>query len=310
MKKRVIYYFCTDGEIDPVAGSVFQYLKDHYPLGETAISVDNHKVLFFENDNSLFWLVEMDDVLSHAYDKYLPIMNQYFTEFDMAGAVNWHAGSNAPEHVLTVHSIGDVPSGVYAPSNPGHIKSIFTSLEKNRKKYGLDNFRVLVEATHWSGIPYNQSPFDILKYNVPIYDIEIGSEPESWGNPDAIQVLAESLLNIEISETPSKSIIGVGGKHFEDCFSDLLRNEEFTLSIGHILPNQWVAISAYEGDAGKQKLEDCYKSIAGSVTGIVFHDNLKGAYKQLCRDIAANHNISCIKHKALKNVDTIKNLEQ
>ena len=33
------------------------------------------------------------------------------------------------------------------------MKSIYQALENNRKKNNLSNYRTLIEATHWSGIP-------------------------------------------------------------------------------------------------------------------------------------------------------------
>lgn len=305
MKQKIVYFFCINNAIDPVAKNVLNYLMEHYTLVETDMVCDDHKVLSYENENYLFYCVQMDDVLSHNYQKYLPVMNKYFFDCVLAGVVNWHAGENAPSNILTVHSTGDVPSGIFATSNPTQVKCLFQSIERNRKKFELSNYCTMVEATHWSGIPYSQKPELIAEFNVSVYDIEIGSEKESWEDEAAIQVLAESLFDLNLSGIEFQAIIGVGGKHFEPCFSELLSNEKLQISVGHILPNQWIANESYDGEKGKQKLRDCIASIQGKVTAIVFHDNLKGSYKQLCRDIANEYGIPCFKHKILRDTEQL-----
>lgn len=305
MKQKIVYFFCNTKTIDPVAKSVLNYLEKNYTLGKTDIICDGYTVLSYENDNYLFYCAQLNDVLSHNYQKYLPIIKKYFSDCVLAGVVNWHAGENAPSSILTVHSTGDVPSGIFAPSNPTQVKCLFQSIERNRKKYELTNYCTLVEATHWSGIPYDQKPELIAEFNVPVYDIEIGSEKESWEDEAAIQVLAESLFDLNLTGVEFKAIIGVGGKHFEPCFSELLGDQNIQISVGHILPNQWIANEDYDGERGRQKFRDCIASIQGKVVAIVFHDNLKGSYKQLCRDVASEYEIPCFKHKLLRNTEQL-----
>lgn len=305
MKQKIVYFFCNSKIIDPVAKSVLSYLEKNYTLSKTDIICDGYNVLSYETEKYLFYCVQLNDVLSHDYQKYLPILKEYFSDCVLACVVNWHAGENAPSNILTVHSTGDVPSGIFAPSNPTQVKCLFQSIEKNRKKYALTNYCTLVEATHWSGIPYDQNPELIAEFYVPVYDIEIGSEKESWEDEAAIQVLAESLFDLNLSGEEFNAIIGVGGKHFESCFSELLSDENIQISVGHILPNQWFANESYDGERGRQKLRDCISSIQGKVVAIVFHDNLKGSYKQLCRDVANEHEIPCFKHKILRNTEQL-----
>lgn len=301
MIKKIVYFFCINVQIDPVANHIFNYLKEHYLLQETGITCDGYQVLSYTKSDYLFYCVPMDEVLSHNYNKYLKFIKEQFSDCELAAIVNWHEGSNAPDNILTVHSTGDVPTGIFAPSDPAQIKSIFQSIERNRKKFNLLNYRTLIEATHWSGIPYNQNPELILEIDFPMYDIEIGSEKRSWEDPSAIQVLSESLFDLAIPDINFYSFIGVGGKHFEESFSEVLINETIHLVPGHILPNQWIANENYVGEEGKRKLRNCIKSVRGSVAAIIFHDNLKGAYKQLCREVAEEYNIPYFKHKILKS---------
>jgi D-tyrosyl-tRNA(Tyr) deacylase len=299
--KKAVYFFCADKDIDPVASNVFNYLQNNNNFVETKLTIDEFPVMEYDNGN-YFLCVRLNDVLSHNYIKYLPILNNHFKDFDVAGVVNWHEGINAPDRILTIHSTGDVPSGFFSKSNPNYFKNIFCSLEQNRIKYQLDNFKIMTEATHWSGIPYKQLPELIIKYDVPIYDIEIGSTLESWNNETAIKILSESLFDIFNESSQLKTLLCIGGVHFEESYSNILL--EKNISIGHILANQWV-VENYSGENGLEKINNCIKSIAGGINGIIFHDNLKGEYKQQCKTIAEKYNVYCGKHKILKTPDEL-----
>jgi D-tyrosyl-tRNA(Tyr) deacylase len=299
---KAVYFFCMDENIDPVASKVFSYVQRNNDLLETNLTIDEFSVLEYKKEH-VFQFVRLNNVLSHDYIKYLPFLNKYFADYNIAGVVNWHEGTNAPDRILTVHSTGDVPSGCFGKSNPHYFKNLICSLEQTRIKYGLENFKVMTEATHWSGIPYKQSPELITKYNVPVYDIEIGSTLESWNNETAIKILSESLFDVFNENSQLKTLVCVGGIHFEEAYSNILLDKH-SVSIGHILANQWI-IGNYLDKDGKEKLNKCIESIIGGINGIIFHDNLKGEYKQQCREIAEEHNIYVGKHKILKTPEEL-----
>jgi len=304
--KKAVYFFCMDENIDPVASKVFNHIKGNTELSETSVIIDGFPALEYNNGN-YFQFVRLNDVLSHNYNKYLPLLNQQFSGFDAAGVVNWHEGTNAPDKILTVHSTGDVPSGYFGKSNPGYYKNLICSLEQNRIKNRLVDYRVMTEATHWSGIPYNQSPELITKYDVPVYDIEIGSTAESWNNETAIKTLSESLFQVFDDDSELKTLLCVGGIHFEESFSGIMLDKENRITIGHILANQWV-VENYPGEDGLKKINNCMESIIGGINGIIFHDNLKGEYKELCRETAKRNNIFAGKHKIIKSPGELINL--
>ena len=300
---KAVYFFCMNEKTDPVASKVFNYIRNNNNLSETDTIIDGFPVME-ENNGNIFQFVRLNDVLSHDYTKYLPLLNKYFGDFNTAGVVNWHEGANAPDRILTVHSTGDTASGNFGKTNPLYIKNLICSLEEHRIKYQLNDFRVMIEATHWSGIPYNQPPELIRKFSVPVYDIEIGSTPESWNNETAIKILSESLFDTFNNSDQVKTILCVGGIHFEEVYSDIMLKKENKISVGHILANQWV-VENYSGKNGSEKLNKCLESINGAVNGIIFHDNLKGEYKQLCREIAKKNNIYSGKHKILKTLEEL-----
>lgn len=66
------------------------------------------------------------------------------------------------------------------------MRNLMLAIDENRKALGLDDFRVVTEATHWSGVHNDVGDPTLLnQYPVPMMDIEVGSEPESWENQEA-----------------------------------------------------------------------------------------------------------------------------
>ena len=43
--KKIVYFFCIDPQIDPVANSVLNYLKNNYPLQNTGDFCDDYNIL-------------------------------------------------------------------------------------------------------------------------------------------------------------------------------------------------------------------------------------------------------------------------
>jgi len=307
---KAVYFFCADSAKDPVANNVFERLTQFMPLTETNIEIDGLKILeHTDSHNHLFQFVRTKEVLSHYYSRYLPFLWEYFSQFDFAGIVNWHEGTNAPDRILTVHSTGDVSSGVFGNANPMLFKNLLVEIDKKRIQHNLDDFITSTEATHWSGIPYQGNPEWITDYNVPAYDIEIGSSENSWKNETAARVLASSLTGVFsncVNESYLYTLLCLGGVHFEKSFSDAILSQKHPLSIGHILPNQWLVSGNYgdeNTEEGLEKLERGITSVIGGIHAVVFHDNLKSVYKQLCKAIGEKYNVPVFKHKVLRDLD-------
>lgn len=201
-------------------------------LNQTDIVIDDNFVLEFKDkNNNLFHFVKTKDVISHNYKYYLPILNRHFRDYDFAGVVNWHEGENAPEHILTAHTIGDVPTGEFGNSNPRYFKNLINAIEDIKNENLLDEFTTLTEATHWSGTTYGEESKLITEYSVPMLDIEIGSSSDSFNNSIAIQVLAKSLIRVFDCDEPLKTLLCVGGVHFEKSFSDIIKIKNITYQL-------------------------------------------------------------------------------
>lgn len=310
MAKRAVFYLAENENIDYVSPLVFKALLELDTYKETDMVVDGNPVLMKKDQvGDEFFFVRTQKVLCHDYNRYLPTMIEYFSDFDVAGIITWHEGANAPDNIFSVHTTGDVDSGNFGPVNPQYMHNILSALEKNRLDANLEDFSVTTEATHWSGMMYGDSgPEKILEYPVPIMDIEIGSSEESWKNPAAVKVLAKSLTEIFKEDgLDLKNILCAGGKHFERGFSEeIFRTwDGYGYGISHIIPNQWLVTGEYEKENGQEKLELCVSSIVGGISAIAMHDGLKGAYKEQLRILGEKLGVPVFKHQKLRKPETI-----
>lgn len=312
--KKVVYYICDNHDWGYVSYLVWDILKEEgYLNNKVDFTFDGKEVYkYIDKNNNEFFFVPTEIALCRDYPRYLLEMNKYFADFDMSGMVTWHEGINAPDRVITVHTIGDVNSGCYGPANPLYNHNLMWSMEKLKKEYNLNDYSVVTEATHWSGV-YNGEgdPELLLKYPVPMVDIEVGSELESWLNKDACKVLALSLLHIFDEEKDIKlhNLLCVGGIHFDPNFAEAVHkswnNEKEFFGVSHIIANQWLVSGEYEGENGIKKASNCIDSIIGGIEAIVFHDKLKGCYKDVVRMIGEKYNVPILKHQALRKPEDI-----
>ena len=208
--KKVVYYICDRHDWGYVSYLVWDILMEEVNMRPAGFTFDGREVKKYVDDkNNEYYFVPTDIAICKDYPRYLPDMNKYFGDFDMSGMVTWHEGTNAPEKVITLHTIGDVNSGCFGSANPLYNHNIMWAMEELRKDIGLHDFRVVTEATHWSGVHNDEGdPELLLKYPVPMVDIEVGSETESWYNKEACKVLAHSLLH-----TFDEDINGIADKN-------------------------------------------------------------------------------------------------
>jgi D-tyrosyl-tRNA(Tyr) deacylase len=309
--RKAVYYICDDKNWGHVSFLVWDILKEEGYLNPAGFTFDGREVMkYVDEKNNEYYFAPSDIAICRDYPRFLPDMNKHFSDFDMSGMVTWHEGTNAPEKVITIHTIGDVSSGCYGPANPLYNHNLMLSMEKIRKDLGLEDFKVVTEATHWSGV-YDGTgdPELLLRYNVPMVDIEVGSEEESWSNKKACSVLAHSLLHVFDDDIKLHNLLCVGGVHFDPNFAEAVHTswndgKEY-FGISHIVANQWLVSGEYENEQGIKKLSACIESIIGGIDGIVFHDKLKGCYKDLVRKLGEKYNVPIIKHQLLRTPENI-----
>jgi len=311
--KKAVFFFCAES-IDFVAPHVFLALTRLFNLHETALVIDDFPVLRqIDQEGNQFDFVRTQKVLSHDYPRYLPSLNQYFSSYDFAGIITWHAGQNAPDAILTAHSTGDVNSGHFGSVHPQYMRNLLLAMEKFRITEELHDFKVTTEATHWSGVVYSSgSPELIPKFPAPVLDIEIGSSHQFWENTVAARVIASSLACVFTHDGLTvANLLCAGGVHFEPAFANAVFQtwNQHAFGISHILANQWLITGQYEDEDGQAKLEACVQSIRGGIAGIVIHDNLKGVYKDQFRILAAKYGIPVFKHQFLRRPEEISGLK-
>lgn len=100
----------------------------------------------------------------------------------------------------------------------------------------------------------------------------------------------------------------MSGIHFDPNFAEAVftswGNEAFGVS--HILANQWLVSGEYEKESGFQRALDCISAIDGGVEAIVFHDKLKGCYKDLVRRLGTELKLPIYKHQRLRHPEELE----
>lgn len=305
--KKAVYYICNDeGRQGLVSRVVWDILNEKGFMVPAGLTFDGRDVMMYrdERDNT-YYFVPTEVPVCWNYTKYLPEMNEHFADCDISGMVTWHEGASAPPKVLTVHSIGDVNAGVYGPANPVYMRNLLHALERNRAASGLENYHTVTEATHWSGTYVTgSSPELILQYQVPMVDIEVGSEEESWSDRTACKALADALTQVfDSDEKHIRNILCFGGVHFDPNFAQAVFTEweDEAFGISHIIANQWLVSGEYENEHGLALASAAVDAIAGGIEAIAFHDKMKGCYKDLVRALGEKYHVPILKHQRLRH---------
>ena len=308
---KAVYFLNTNRGYGHVSHTVWDMLKEEgYFQENTGWDFDGQEVIKYSDGENDFYFAPTDIAVCVDYPRYLPFMNKYFADCDISAMVTWHEGSNAPDNVLTVHSLGDVDSGCYGGAKPRLMRNLMMAYERNRVDLGLDEYSVVTEATHWSGVHNGQGDASLLlQFPVPMLDIEVGSSEICWSNKDACRALARSLVHIfDDDGAKVHNILCVGGVHFEPNFAQAVFTqwgENETFGVSHIIANQWLVSGKYENEDGFERACRCVDAIEGGIEAIFFHDKMKGCYKDLVRKLGAHYNVPIFKHQKLRTPEEL-----
>lgn len=298
MHKHDIFFFCNDLARDPCAAHVFRELEGIRGVIAIEMEFDGYNVLQAQRkDGSIGLFVRTADVVSNDYARYAQPMTERFSNVRTAVVVNWHEGANAPDKILTFHSTGDVPAGIYAPTAPALFSAYTRALERERQRAHLDDYRTLVEATHWSGVMFGSKPEQANAFNLPIYDLEIGSSPRCWSDSNACAALARVCVFGPEPLTDAEIAIYCGGVHFEENMTNAMLSGR--LHAGHILPNHWLVSGDY-AQAGLEKLQRCFESYYEPPTCLVVHKGLSSPIKGVCKGFAETKGLALLTHKQIQ----------
>lgn len=308
---KAVYFICNNHAWGHVAATVWDILEEEgYFQERTDIQFAGQAVMKCAENGHEFYFVPTDIALCLDYPRFLPDMNRYFSDFDMSGMVTWHEGANAPENVLTVHSLGDVNSGVYGKANPRFMRNLLRTYEENRVALGLEDYHVATEATHWSGVHDGHGdPNLLVQFPVPMVDIEVGSDLKSWNDQTACRALARTLTHVfDDDGLRVHNLLCVGGVHFEPNFAEAALKTwgDEAFGVSHIIANQWLVSGEYEGENGFERACACVDAIDGGIEAIVFHDKMKGCYKDLVRKLGQTYQVPIYKHQRLRSPETME----
>lgn len=308
---KAVYFICNNRAWGHVAATVWDILEEEgYFQERTGIQFAGQEVMKCAENGHEFYFVPTDIALCLDYPRFLPDMNRYFSDFDMSGMVTWHEGANAPENVLTVHSLGDVNSGVYGKANPRFMRNLLRTYEENRVALGLEDYHVATEATHWSGVHDGHGDPNLLEqFPVPMVDIEVGSDLKSWNDQTACRALARTLTHVfDDDGLRVHNLLCVGGVHFEPNFAEAALKTwgDEAFGVSHIIANQWLVSGEYEGENGFERACACVDAIDGGIEAIVFHDKMKGCYKDLVRRLGQTYQVPIYKHQRLRSPETME----
>jgi D-tyrosyl-tRNA(Tyr) deacylase len=299
-----VFFFCDDPARDPCASNVFRELEKLPDITPTGSEFDGFPVLSSRRgDGSVALFVRTQDVVSNDYARYAGPLAERFANIRLAVVVNWHEGANAPDHVLTFHSTGDVPSGIYGPTTPTLFSAYTRALERERQRGGLTDYRTLIEATHWSGVMFGAQPDQVNAYPYPIYDLEIGSSPACWADPRPCAALARVCVFGPEPVTEGSTIIYCGGIHFEENVTAAVLSGRW--HVGHVLPNHWLVSGGYDSSEGIEKLGRCMASHTELPTQIVVHKGLASRFKERCVNFAQVARLATITHKEMRSMSEL-----
>lgn len=312
MKRTIVALFCETSSVDPVAPSVLAHCKALYDLRETDIIIDGRAALKARlGEEGLLYCVPTATVASYDYRALAKDLNHNFPQAEAILVVNWHAGNNAPNKIFCAHATSDVTAGVFGPTSSRFLSTLLLCVEQARVAHALDDWKVLPEASHWSGSIQGRPAEELLAVNAPVYDLEIGSYPDAFGNELAQRALAEAIgavVGARLVQSPP--VLFVGGIHFEPSVHEALILHGAPVSFGHVLPNQWLVSGQYQNPESELRLLSAAKSDRDGVQALVYHDGLKGAFKETVRKAASLLGCPCFSHKKLRDLTQLKTLLQ
>lgn len=166
------------------------------------------------------------------------------------------------------------------------------------------------EATHWSGVHDGHGdPNLLVQFPVPMVDIEVGSSLQSWNDETACRALARTLTHVfDDDGLRVHNLLCVGGVHFEPNFAEAALKTwgDEAFGVSHIIANQWLVSGEYEGESGFARACACVDAIDGGIEAIVFHDKMKGCYKDLVRKLGQKYQVPIYKHQRLRSPETME----
>ncbi len=180
-----------------------------YTIYNYSISLDSSRERYYLVDGRLPLLTDTEDIVDPKYGVMIFLSR--------------HA-SEKKINSITVHSVGNFSradlGGVEREICPSSPEIQTAMLRKMRESYDGDKYQVTFEATHHGPLTRR-----------PIIFAEIGTEPENWHDPVALDVLYRGVMNYD--EKDYGNYVAAGGGHYAPKFSSYIMDNR--VNIGHII---------------------------------------------------------------------------
>ncbi|MDR1781707.1 MAG: hypothetical protein LBR40_01760 [Bacilli bacterium] len=299
---KALFIICNNPNFDLVGYHAFNYFKEHYLLMldkiDDELNVKTYK--YKKDDNEYYFLLTCDHVMHHL-KKYVNFLNDNFNDVDIVVHINYHAGANALDNILTVHKVGDIASATFLPSMPMEATRLLLSLKKYNDELNL-GFTITTETTHYSGVASGSDPKELYEFKKPTYDLEIGSTTQAYENKKAIIALCESAMRIFDKNFETRlNVIYLGGPFFENTYTEAILRNTYPIYYDNHLCQMMLEDIDYLNNS-KELIIDIIKKSFQTVDLIVYHDKVR-KIKPILDEIYKEYGIPNVKHRALRNVN-------
>ena len=196
---------------DPSGSAIYEYIKDKFSWEE------NHSILI--NGSNALHIID-DSLLYANYPE-----KTFGDKYHIKNIIFLSKHSSVKEiSSLTVHPMGNFTTadlggnvGTFSMSSPGMMTSALRLIKDN---YTGDRFMITLEATHHGPLT-----------DIPSFFAEIGTTPEDWSDPEALNALSSAVM--ESGENNYPNYIGIGGGHYTPKITSYAFQNN--INVGHII---------------------------------------------------------------------------
>jgi D-aminoacyl-tRNA deacylase len=173
-------------------------------------------------------LMQKDSLILATIDEEIispPDLDAYFNPQAYIFLSTHRAESGIPS--LTVHTTGNFTDKEVLGGRPREVGMIDPDLQKNylmalnSRKESLDGYEITIESTH-------HGPTSLRK---PVLFVELGSSEKQWGDQQAGNIIADSLVeSLTKGRKWEKVGLAFGGTHYSEKFNKILLETDYSLS--------------------------------------------------------------------------------
>jgi D-aminoacyl-tRNA deacylase len=147
-----------------------------------------------------------------------------FSDPDMLLFASRHSGDTGP--LLTAHFTGNFGPAEYGGEDRTLAKTCPNAHERLLRafdEHAPEGYEVGMECTH-------HGPSEV---GVPSMFVELGSDDDQWGDPEAAHAVARAILDLRgVSPHRERQLVGFGGGHYVPRFERIIRETDW--AVGHI----------------------------------------------------------------------------